>query len=307
MSSRILRYWSLRFATGFGLLLASGAGVPGAIARNLDGPGNYLLLDVLCGLVGFWLSFGSVTPLVRSLAEDARLRGEWGREAHAAFRRSTTPQQVFLLLLGVAEADGRVGPAERELVRRFLLQRFVDPRTAAHLASWEAQAVPTRDLAALARAVARGLDLGERATLYSWSCLVAFADGRLDAAEHDALRQVARGLGLTDEHARLLLPFAQQVHLRGAAGARAAGGQRAGRAAGRDGAPPRPASEREQALAALGLPEGATSEMIRRRHRELVRKFHPDAQPNLGSVAQEEATERFRVIQRAYVVLTARA
>ena len=55
----------------------------------------------------------------------------------------------------------------------------------------------------------------------------------------------------------------------------------------------------------IGLPPDASPEQIRRRHRELVRKFHPDAQPNLGPVAQKEATERFQAIQRAYELLTA--
>ena len=64
---------------------------------------------------------------------------------------------------------------------------------------------------------------------------------------------------------------------------------------------------RVDALAALGLPAHATEAQIRRRHRELVRKFHPDAQPNLGEAAQKEATERFRAIQRAYEVLTKHA
>jgi curved DNA-binding protein CbpA len=59
------------------------------------------------------------------------------------------------------------------------------------------------------------------------------------------------------------------------------------------------------ALATLGLPADATPEQIRKRHRELVRRFHPDAQPNLGPVAQREATERFTAIQRAYETLLA--
>ena len=57
----------------------------------------------------------------------------------------------------------------------------------------------------------------------------------------------------------------------------------------------------------LGLPANASAAQIRRRHRELVRKFHPDAQPNLGEAAQREATERFRSIQRAYELLTKQA
>ncbi|MGB3967311.1 MAG: J domain-containing protein, partial [Planctomycetota bacterium] len=68
---------------------------------------------------------------------------------------------------------------------------------------------------------------------------------------------------------------------------------------------PRVAETREQALAVLDLPADATPEQIRKRHRELVRKFHPDAQPSLGPIAQREATERFTAIQRAYETLSA--
>jgi DnaJ-class molecular chaperone len=68
---------------------------------------------------------------------------------------------------------------------------------------------------------------------------------------------------------------------------------------------PGPAIDRRaQALAVLGLPSDANPVQIRARHRQLVRKFHPDAHANLGPIAQREATERFTEIQRAYETLT---
>jgi DnaJ-domain-containing protein 1 len=40
--------------------------------------------------------------------------------------------------------------------------------------------------------------------------------------------------------------------------------------------PVRPIVERQQALAVLGLPPDATKQQIKRRYRELAKKYHPD-------------------------------
>jgi curved DNA-binding protein CbpA len=53
----------------------------------------------------------------------------------------------------------------------------------------------------------------------------------------------------------------------------------------------------QQALKVLSLPERATLREIKARHRELVKRFHPDA----GG----EETERIRQINEAYGVISA--
>jgi len=157
---------------------------------------------------------------------------------------------------------------------------------------------PPRDVTELARMIARELEPGERGTIYSWSCLVAFADGALRAEEFRVLQQVATGLGLAPHHAMFLFEFAQQAARRQQ---RPAGASRNGRPQVPPPPPPPPrGTPRERALATLGLPAEATPDAIRRRHRALVRRFHPDAHRTLGPVAQREATERFLAIQRAY-------
>ncbi len=49
----------------------------------------------------------------------------------------------------------------------------------------------------------------------------------------------------------------------------------------------------------LGLSRGASQEDIRKAHRKLVRKYHPDANPE-----DPRAEERFKEVQRAYEVLS---
>ena len=49
----------------------------------------------------------------------------------------------------------------------------------------------------------------------------------------------------------------------------------------------------------LGVPREATQDGIRKAHRKLVRKYHPDANP--GNHSSEE---HFRAVQRAYEVLS---
>jgi DnaJ-domain-containing protein 1 len=290
-----LGYWLGRFAVGLALLAAAGFGVVRQLLGHVDQIG---IGTLLAGIFGFHLALGAVTPLVRLLTRNAHRRSPWQSAANEAFARASLPRRIYHLLVSVAEADGPMTAAERETVRHFVLERFADPVHAEEVRAWETQPFPLADRAGLAARIGASLDDTELDSLFCWCCLVAFADGRFAEVEHHALREVARGLGIAAPRARMLFHLARAQFL---------GGDRRGRSGGPHPQRPRAADARAQALATLGLPVDASAEQIRKRHRELVRRFHPDAQPNLGPVAQREATERFTAIQRAYETLSANA
>jgi DnaJ like chaperone protein len=151
------------------------------------------------------------------------------------------------------------------------------------------------------------LTASERETVFTWACLVAFADGTFDVEEHLALQQVARAFGLEGHHARRLFHYAKSVHINGGADHREFGGgrRRYDYTGGSDHRSPQGAvRDRNHALRVLGLDSSATADDIKKRHRELVREFHPDKHQHLGEVAAKEAEDRFREVQAAYEVLT---
>jgi len=247
------------------------------------------------------LAYVFFTRSVASILTATNLDKEQLRQFQQAFQqqfaRHNLPRQVFWLLFAVAEADGKTDEEEREVVRRFLLARFTDPATAADLRQWEAERIPPEQVCALALGLGRILSPSERETVFSWCCLVAFADENYSTEEHISLQMIARSFGFEGHHARRIFHYAKSVHTgddqHSYQGESRAGGSRATGAV----------ADESQALQVLGLPNGASKEDIKKRHRELVREFHPDRHQHLGEVAAKEAEERFRKVQAAYELL----
>jgi len=287
-----LEYWTARFVLGLFLLVAAGTGMVQRFSPIKDATG---LISLAVGMFGFSMALTAIKPITRFTTYRARTRAEWNQAARSAFERASLPRRIYYLLVAVAESDGPIRPSEREVVRQFLLERFDDPVSSEEIRSWETQPLETNDLVGLAARISTSLSESELDTLFCWAALVAFADGRFRPDEHQALADVARGLDIPNGRARMLFHLARAQFL--------AGSHRDSHQNNQQRSRPHKLHPRGEALSVLGLPIDADDDQIRRRHRELVRKFHPDAQPNLGPVAQREATERFHSIQQAYEVL----
>jgi len=254
------------------------------------------------GLFLVFISFSSAarmsTRLIRIAALEKILLSDTQSDLHQQIRDSSLAQQVLTLLIAVAEVDGQADARERDLIRQFLLERFTDPDIHRQIRTWDHDPVPADQIGPLVHQLRLQLSSAECETIFYWCCLVALIDQRFDAREHDILQRIARHIGLPPLHARRLFHHAKIriLHSEGRAEGRfgqALHGQDPG------------LDRRGRALEILGLENDATKEEVRSRHRELVKKFHPDAHTHLGPVAATEATERFREVQEAYEILSA--
>ena len=257
---------------------------------------NICLFPLLIMVLAYFFFTRSVASILTANNLDKEQIRQFQQAFQQQFARHNLPRQVFWLLFAVAEADGKTDEEEREVVRRFVLERFTDPATAADLRQWEAERISPDQIGALALGLGRILSPSERETVFSWCCLVAFADENYSTEEHISLQMVARSFGFEGHHARRIFHYAKSVHMgedpssyQGYSG----GGARATGAV----------TDKSHALKVLGLPSSASKEDIKKRHRELVREFHPDKHQHLGEVAAKEAEDRFRKVQAAYELL----
>lgn len=268
------------------------------------GPAGACVFPLVIGGLALFFFTRSVSSILSATNLDREQVRQFQQGYRQQFARENLPRQVFWLLFAVAEADGKTEDEERELVRRFLLERFTDPATAADLRQWEADRIPPEQVGALALGLGQILSPSERETVFSWCCLVAFADEDYTTDEHIVLQTIARSFGFAGHHARRIFHHAKGMHLRGEQHTHQGhAGQTGGAEGAGRGRTTGAVTNHSHALKVLGLQNGATKAEIKKRHRELVREFHPDKHQHLGEVAALEAEGRFREVQAAYELL----
>lgn len=104
-------------------------------------------------------------------------------------------------------------------------------------------------------------------TLYQ----LALVDGALQRSEQESLRQIVKGLGLTEEDRRAITA--------------------------------RYLGTGDTHYTRLGLNPGASDAEVKRAYRQLAAAHHPDRVSHLGAGAVDQATRRFQEIQDAYEMI----
>jgi DnaJ like chaperone protein len=112
------------------------------------------------------------------------------------------------------------------------------------------------------------LPAGDRLLLIDTLYQLALVDGDLKRSEQEALRQVSKGLGLSEEDRRSVATR----HL----------------------------GTGDTHYARLGLDPEASDAEVKRAYRQLAAAHHPDRVSHLGRGAVDQATRRFQEIQDAY-------
>ncbi len=195
-------------------------------------------------------------------------------------------ETTFTVLGYVCKADGQVTPAEIQTTERIMEQmRLTQPRRRAAIEAFNRGKQAGFEPEATIRRFVQVC--GSQPTLLrvflEIQIQAAFADGRIEPAEREALLRIAGAMGLSDaEFARLEALLAG--HYQRGPGA------------------PTTAESLENAYKALGVTRAASDAEVKRAYRKLMSEHHPDKliAKGLPDSMVELAKERTQEIQNAY-------
>jgi len=183
----------------------------------------------------------------------------------------------FLVLASfIIKADGKIMHSEMELVRQWLLQNFGQEAKEQGNEilrklfdeSNKRGHVAYRDLIReCCGQIAQNTDASERLQLLSFLVSIAQADGRVDATEIDALKDVARWMQMSTDTVDSLLNL------------------------GKD--------DLESAYKVLGVSPEASDDELRKAYRRLALEHHPDRVAALGDDVRRAAEKKFQEINAA--------
>ena len=183
----------------------------------------------------------------------------------------------FLVLASfIIKADGKIMHSEMELVRQWLRQNFGEEAKEQGNEilrklfdeSNKRGHVAYRDLIReCCGQIAQNTDASERLQLLSFLVSIAQADGRVDATEIDALKDVARWMQMSTDTVDSLLNL------------------------GKD--------DLESAYKVLGVSPDASDDELRKAYRRLALEHHPDRVAALGDDVRRAAEKKFQEINAA--------
>lgn len=192
---------------------------------------------------------------------------------------------IFSLLVlssYIIRADGRVMHSEMEVVRRFLRQNFGEQAVKQGediiLRLFEQQKQMGMERFAhtideACRQMAANMDYSQRLQLLHFLVVIAQADGIVVAAEVQALRQVAMGMGISSTDLDSMLNLDNGC------------------------------SNLDAAYKVLGVSPTATDDEVKAAYRKMALKHHPDRVATLGDDVRQAAEKKFKEINEAKSVI----
>jgi DnaJ like chaperone protein len=250
----------------------------------------FLLLMALVGGAPLFVGLARLALFFVGAALLAGFVGSWWLRRRALpqlrQRHDLYVQTLVELLVRLAEVDGSLDRREVTVIRHFFQHELgYSDEQLMWIKSLIQQARGSQvSIPELCSRLTSQFDLQARLIVVEMLGRVARADGATSAAEAAMLEEVARLLGLA--------PF-----MRSFSWSQGFGGY------GRTG-PQAPEPDRiAEALAALGLSEGASPAEIKAAWRRLSKEHHPDRVTHLGEEFRRVAEERMRKLNAAYDTL----
>ncbi len=236
------------------------------------------------GLLGFFAMgpLGALAGIVLGSMYDDSQADEPRAESYADPRGGERNGFLFSLLVMasyIIRADGKIMHSEMEYVRQFLRRNFGEQAVEegqqillrlfeqAKRMDQESPRGFRQTIEECGRQIGRTFRYEERLQLLAFLAEIAKSDGRICAAEIQALKEAALSMGLTEQDVESML------NLRG--------------------------DSLEEAYKVLEVSPDATDEEVRAAYRRLAVAHHPDKVANLGEDIRKAATEKFQRINAA--------
>jgi len=260
-----------------------------------------LILKLLCAAIGYSMMgfWGALLGYFVGAVAQASLSGRLLLTAGARSNRQRVfLETVFQLMGRLAKADGRVSESEIKHTERFMDQLGMQAeRRREAIALFKAGSDPAFDVdQALQRfrnSCGKSAHLSHLLMVYLLG--VAVADGQLDQAEEQMIRNMGAKLGMSPVALDRLIAMTRGQDQFGGGYTGGSSGQRA----------PSTADSLSAAYQALGVSADDSDSVVKRAYRKLMSEFHPDKL--IGQGVPEDmvrvATERSQEIQKAYDVI----
>ena len=265
--------------------MAFGKWIGGYLGFMIAGPlgalAGVVLGALFDGLVGSFSSGGEY------IGDDS----SWGSRNDSSYRQTYGNAQqvnmgdrnsflfsILVLISYIARADQKVMHSEMEMIRQFLRQNFgegavtqgeqilrklFDQQKQMGDASFRNAVIQS------CQQISMNLSYSQRLQMLSFLAQVARADGIVDPREVNALREVARALGLSDREVDSMLNLS-------------------------DGS-----TNLEAAYKVLEISPNATDDEVRKAYKKLALKHHPDRVATLGEDVKRAAEKKFQEINAA--------
>ncbi|HJE65787.1 MAG TPA: DnaJ domain-containing protein [Campylobacter avium] len=192
---------------------------------------------------------------------------------------------VIALLAKIAKSDGRVSENEADMISQILDANARDKRERDFLkATFNEHKDNINDVFMVAREFTQEVPLAKKEFLNVLNLLVfmAFIDGEMNAKKEEMLKEIARAFCVSEYE---LKAFIEGISSRKNANSKA--------------------MSLDEAYKILELDKNASLNELKKRYRELAKKYHPDIL-NANNVSKEElerGVERFHKINEAYELI----